>query len=108
MKIKLLCFSHFSICIVQIPVNDVHVLSMLTKCIFEGSFNHFQHFHRHVSLEFCNLKYYSCFKFVREMAFVYSRFAFEVNDLDCKGDVLYNLGQVFQKLVNVNPGLNVN
>ena len=56
------------------------------------------------------LKYYSCFKFVREMAFVYSRFAFEVNDfcLDCAGDVLYNLGQVFQKLVNVNPGLNVN
>ena len=83
---------------------------MLTKCIFEGSFNHFQHFHGHVSLEFCNLKYYSCFKFVREMAFVYSRFAFEVNDfcLGCACDVLYNLGQVFQKLVNVNPGLNVN
>ena len=73
---------------------------MLTKCIFEGCFNHFQHFHGHVSLEFSNLKYYSFFKFVREMAFVYSRFAFEVNDfcLDCAGDVLYNLGQVFQKL----------
>ena len=80
---------------------------MLTKCIFEGSFNHFQHFHGHGGLEFCNLKYYSGFKFVREMAFV---FAFEVNDfcLDCAGDVFYNLGQVFQKLVNINPGLNGN
>ena len=83
---------------------------MLTKCIFEGSFNHFQHFHGHKSLQFCDLKYYSCFKFFRETAFVYSKFAFQVNDfcLGCAGYVLYNLGQVFQKVVNVNPGLNVN